>query len=341
MVQDRAIISLVSITRVSAVVLEPVSLFEFGVAVEVFGIDRTADGVPSFEFRVCSPTPGVPLAAKDVATITVTAKHGLDAVAGSDLVIVCATPIRPASGYPEEMLDALRTAHEDGAIVLSLCSGAFALGAAGLLDGRQSITHWMHTAALQESYPLTEVLQKGLFVHADRVVTSAGSAGGIDASLYVVRQEWGASIANKIARRMVVPPQRDGGQLQFIETPIPSSASESLAPLMTWVLTHLDEEHTASSLARKAVMSERTFSRRFIAETGTTPHRWVTQQRVLAARRLLEESDLGVEQISYRVGFKSPVVLRDHFRRAVGLTPKDYRRTFAIADEVNTERLAS
>jgi AraC family transcriptional activator FtrA len=331
----------VSITQVSVIVLEPVSMFEFGVAVEVFGLDRTADGIPPVDFRVCSPTPRVPLAVKEVSAASVIAEHELSAVAGSDLVIVCATPIRPAAGYPQEMLAALRTAHVEGATLLSLCSGAFALGAAGLLNGRRSTTHWMHTTELQETYPLTEVKQQALFVQDGGIVTSAGTAGAIDASLELVRQEWGASTANKIARRMVVPPQRDGGQLQFVEMPIPSAHSDSLSPLLTWVLTHLDQEHTATSLARKAVMSERTFSRRFMAETGTTPHRWVTQQRVLAARRLLEESDLGVEQIATRVGFSSAVVLRENFRRAVGVAPKDYRRGFAISRPGNSERLAS
>jgi transcriptional regulator GlxA family with amidase domain len=262
-------------------------------------------------------------------------------VAGSDLVIVCATPIRPPSDYPPEMLAVLRAAHEQGATLLSFCSGAFALGAAGLLNGRSSTTHWLHTDELQETYRLTTVKQKALFVHDGRIVTSAGTAGAIDASLDLVRQEWGVSTANKIARRMVVPPQRDGGQLQFVEMPIPSATCESLTPVLTWVLTHLDQEHTATSLARRAVMSERTFSRRFLAETGTTPHRWVTQQRVLAARRLLEESDLGVEQISTRVGFNSAVVLRENFRRVVGVAPKDYRRAFATSEEDNSERLAS
>lgn len=316
-------------------------MFEFGVAVEVFGVDRTADGVPAVDFRVCSPTPRVPLSVKDVPAAEVTAKYDLDVVVGSDLVIVCATPIRRASDYPKELLAAVRAAHDEGAIVLSLCSGAFVLGAAGLLDGRRSTTHWMYAEELQQSYPLTKVRPKGLFVDDGRILSSAGTAGSIDASLHLVRREWGAAVANTIARRMVVPPQRDGGQLQFVETPMPSSSSESLTPLLMWVATHLDEDHTATSLARRAVMSERTFSRRFIAEIGTTPHRWVTQQRVLAARRLLEESNLGVEQISSRVGFNSSVVLRENFRRVVGLAPKDYRRRFSAPRVDDLERLFS
>ncbi|SER07119.1 DJ-1/PfpI family protein [Microlunatus flavus] len=239
------------------------------------------------------------------------------------------------------MLATLAAAYESGSILLSMCAGAFALGAAGLLDGRRSTTHWMHADELQESYPLTDVRAKGLFVEDERIVTSAGTAGSIDASLHLVRREWGAAVANTIARRMVVPPQRDGGQLQFVEAPIPGASSESLAPLLTWVITHLEEEHTAVSLARRAVMSERTFARRFIAETGTTPHKWVTQQRVLAARRLLEESDLSVDQISSRVGFNSAVVLRENLRRVVGLAPKAYRRRFATLVADDAARLVS
>jgi len=318
----------VSLSTVSVILVEPVAVFEFGVAAEVFGLDRTDDGVPSIDFRVCTATPGVPLATGTGAPFMITAVHGLDAVVGCDLVIVSATDVRPAAEYPLEVLEVLRAAHAAGAVLLSLCSGAFVLGAAGLLDGRACTTHWRLADALEQAHPEAKLDPRALFVDDGSIVSSAGTAAAIDACLHLVRRELGTAVATKIARRMVVPPQRDGGQQQFVERPIPACTADSLSPLLAWVLEHLAEPHTAASLARRAVMSDRTFARRFSAETGTTPHKWLTQQRILAARGLLEESDLGVEQIAARVGFNSAVVLREHFRREVGLAPADYRRRF-------------
>lgn len=316
---------------VSVVLVEPVAVFEFGVAVEVFGLDRTEDGVPPFDFRVCAVTRDRPLATKNTAAIGIVATHGLDAVPGSDVVVVSATAVRAPEDYPAEVLDALRRAHRAGATMLSLCSGAFLLGSAGLLDGRDCTTHWMYAEELARTFPGARVDPRALYVDDGDIITSAGTAAGIDACLHLVRRELGTAVATRIARRMVVPPQRDGGQQQFVEAPVPERSADSLAPLLAWVVGHLAEEHTAASMARRAVMSERTFARRFVAETGTTPHRWLTQQRVLAARSLLEETRLGVEQIAHRVGFNSAVVLREHFRREIGLAPVDYRRRFCPA----------
>lgn len=313
--------------RVSVIVAEPVAMFEFSTAVEVFGLDRTDEGYESFDFRVCALDPDRPLAAKSTAAFTVTATHGLDGVRGSNLVIVSATP-RSQDGYPLEILEAIRQAHADGAIVLSVCSGAFILGAAGLLDGRTSTTHWMYADALQSEFPNTIVDEGVLYVDNGDVITSAGTSAGIDAALHLVRRELGTEIANRIARRMVVPPHRDGGQRQFVDMPIPTDESASLGGLLPWIVDNLVVQHTSQSLARRANMSERTFARKFQAETGTTPHKWITQQRILQARRLLEETELGVEEIADCVGFNSGVVLRDHFRRHVGLAPVDYRRRF-------------
>ena len=321
-----------ALKRVSLVTLPPVAIFEFGVAVEVFGVDRRDNGIEPFDFRVCAVEPGVPLPAKDVDPFTITPQHGLEEVPDSDLVIVSATLVREDADYPPEVLDVLRAAHANGATLLSLCSGSFVLGAAGLLDGRRSTTHWIYTDLMQRRFPATTVDPSVLFVEDDRVITSAGTAAGIDACLHLVRKELGTAVATTIARRMVVPPQRDGGQQQFVDLPIPECASDSLAPLLDWLVEHLDEDHTISSLATRAMMSERTFARRFAAATGTTPYKWLTAQRVLAARSLLEESDLPVEQIASRVGFNSAVVLRDHFRRAVGVAPSDYRRRFGMAE---------
>ncbi len=317
------------LSSVSVILIEPIAVFEFGVAVEVFGLDRSDDGVQPFDFRVCSVTPGTPLATKNISPFTITATHGLDGVVGSDLVIVAATLVRESGGYPPEVLQVLRAAYDAGATLLSLCSGSFVLGAAGLLDDRACTTHWKYVDDMRSAYPSARIDPRALFVDDGNIVTSAGTAAGIDACLHLVRRELGTAVANKIARRMVVPPQRDGGQQQFVEMPIPECIADSLAPVLTWVLGNLAEPHSASSLAKHAMMSDRTFARRFSAETGTTPHRWLTQQRILAARSLLEESDLGVEQIATRVGFNSAVVMREHFRREIGLAPVDYRRRFA------------
>ena len=277
---------------------------------------------------MCSTTPGRLFDTNNVSPFSVATPFGLDAVVGSDLVIVSATAVRAAEDYAVEALSVIREAHAAGSTLLSLCSGSFVLGAAGLLNGRHCTTHWKYVEAMAQAYPEALIDPRALYVDDGDIITSAGTAAGIDACLHLVRRELGTAIATKIARRMVVPPQRDGGQQQFVEMPIPECTADSLAPLLTWVLAHLDQDHTATSLAKRAMMSDRTFARRFSAETGTTPHKWLTQQRILAARSLLEESDLGIEQISARVGFNSSVVLREHFRREIGLAPADYRRRF-------------
>lgn len=313
---------------IGVVLVEPVAVFEFGVATEVFGLDRTADGVPAFEYRVCTADPRKPLKTKTTTAITITATHGLDGLHDCDLVIVSATLPRGNGRYPEEVLEALRTAHRNGATLLSVCSGAFILGEAGLLEGRNCTTHWMYADQFATRYPSANVDARALYVDDGDIVTSAGTAAGIDACLHLVRRELGTAVATRIARRMVVPPQRDGGQQQFVQMPVPECTADSLAPLLTWMAENLADDHSARSLARRAMMSERTFARRFVAETGTTPHKWLIGQRVLHARTLLEESDLSIEQIADRVGFNSPVVLREHFRRQIGLAPVDYRRRF-------------
>ena len=314
------------IRSVAVVLVEDCAVFELGVLCEVFGIDRTDDGVPAFDFRICGERPGEPLPTGLGAAIV--PSHGLDAVRGADLVAVPAARVR--EDYPPAVLEALRQAHRDGAIVLSVCSGAYLLGAAGLLDGRPCTTHWRHVGALAARFPSARLDPDVLFVDDGDLVTSAGTAAGIDACLHLVRREVGSAAATAIARRMVVPPQRDGGQRQFIEQPLPAEA-DSLQPLLDEVLDELDRDHTVASLAERARMSERTFARRCVAETGTTPHRWLTTQRVLLARRLLEQTTLGVDTIADRCGFGSGALLRHHFRKVVGIAPADYRRSFRAA----------
>jgi len=304
-------------------------MFELGVVVEVFGVDRTDDGVPAIEFRACTEQPGEPIAMDN--SLTLTTENGLSEADGADLVIA------PAYDYSqpptEAVMDIFRRAHERGAWVLSVCSGAFLLGEAGLLDGRSCTTHWRHTDELRRRFPDATVDPDVLFVEDDRVITSAGTAAGIDACLHHVRCELGAGVATKIARRMVVPPQRDGGQRQFIDLPVPDCEAESLSPLLTWMREHLAEEQPVRVLARRAAMSERTFARRFSAETGTTPGKWLLAQRLHHARTLLESSDVPVETVAVRSGFGSAALLRHHFSTQVGVAPAEYRRTFRTPDE--------
>jgi len=299
---------------------EPVALFEYGVLAEVFGIDRTDAGVPAFDFRVCAQSPG-PLDSQNGTSVT--AAYGLEAVADADLVAV---PASPAARNPSaEVVQVLRDAVDRGAWVLSVCSGAYTLGAAGILDGRNCTTHWEHAAELAASHPLARVDPDVLYVRDGTVITSAGTAAGIDAALYLVRTELGSAVATTIARRMVVPPHRDGGQRQFIDRPVPTTTAESLGPVLAWMLEHLDEGFTVDDLARRSAMSSRTFARRFVAETGTTPHQWVTDQRVLRARALLEGTDLPVEAVARDAGFGSAALLRHHFTRCTGITPTAFR----------------
>ena len=230
---------------------------------------------------------------------------------------------------PAEVLDALRRAHARGAWVMSACTGAFALGAAGLLDDRRCTTHWRHTdrtgrARSRRPRSTPDVL----YVADGNVLTGAGTAASVDAGLHVIREEHGSAVATMLARRMVVPPHRDGGQAQFIETPVMPVECETLQPVLTQVLETLDQPHTVETMAELAHMAPRTFARKFRAETGATPHDWLTGQRLLFARRLLEDSDLGVDAIADRAGFGSAATLRHHFAHRLSTTPQAYRGTF-------------
>ncbi len=324
--------------KVAVLVLPGVAPFEFGVICEVFGIDRSADGVPNFDFKVCGPEAGKPLRMSIGAHIT--PDHGLDSLVGADLVAIPAIASQNG-GYLPEALDAVRKAVDAGAIVLTVCSGAFVAGAAGLLDGRPCTTHWMHADDLAQMYPTAKVDRNVLFVDDGNLITSAGTAAGIDACLHLVRRELGSEVTNTIARRMVVPPQRDGGQRQYIDQPIPVRCSDGFAPHLDWILTNLDKPHTVGTLAKLASMSARTFARRFVEETGRTPMQWVTDQRVLYARRLLEETDLDIDHVADKSGFGTATLLRHHFRRVIGVTPSDYRRRFACGDSSDSEVAAT
>jgi len=310
--------------RVAVLVLDNVAPFELGVLCEVFGTDRVKDGFPGYEFHTCSPDGG-PVRTKSGWTLTPTAD--LAPLETADLVAVPAYPLDCPT--PPEVADALRRAADRGAYVLSVCSGAFLLAEAGLLEGRRCTTHWQYADELARRYPDLKVDPDVLYIADDNIMTSAGTAAGIDLCLHLIRREHGSAIASALARRMVVPPHRDGGQAQYVEAPVPRTAdAPTLEPLLSWLVTTLDREHTVESLAARAHMSSRTFARRFRAETGTTPHDWLTAQRVLLARRLLEDTDLGVDAIALRAGFGTAAMLRHHFTRRVATTPQQYRTTF-------------
>jgi AraC family transcriptional regulator, transcriptional activator FtrA len=315
-----------TLRSVVVVIDEGVAPFEFSIPCEVFGIDRSSQGMPKFEFAVCSVHPG------PVRTSTgfqVIASHDLSAMEQADLVLI------PPSGedheLPEHVVAALKRTIARGGRVASLCTGSFTLARAGLLDGRRSATHWFHEDKFRAEFPHIELLTDVLYVEDGPIITSAGTAAGIDMCLHLVRQAHGAEAANGIARRMVVPPQREGGQAQYVRTPVRPQECATLAPVLDWAREHLGDELPISTLAAKAAMSERTFARRFREETGTTPHQWLQSQRVALAETLLERGDLGVEQVAQECGFGSAAMLRHHFNRRRRTTPVAYRRAFSTA----------
>lgn len=312
--------------NVAAVLLDGVHPFELGVVCEVFGLDRSDEGLPVYDFAVVSAE-GRTLSTH-VPGFTVSTPYGLERLEEADLIAVPASDRNVTRDCPPELLDALRRAVDRGARVLSVCSGVFVLGAAGLLDGRHCAAHWRHAEILARRFPRAIVEPDVLYVDADPVITSAGTAAGIDACLHIVREEQGPEVANKIARRMVVPPHRDGGQAQYIERPLPRSRCDTVGEVLAWMERHLDEEVTVEQLAARAHMSPRTFARRFQQETGTTPYRWILRQRVLLAQRLLEATNETMDTIAWRTGFGTAAALRHQFARSLGTTPQAYRRTF-------------
>ena len=315
--------------NVAVVVLDGFTPFEMGVVCEVFGVDRTDDGLPAYDFAVVASQPGP---VRSSVGFTIETAFGLDRLAEADLVVISAVSDEwLAASFPEALLDTMRATVARGGRVLSVCTGAFALGAAGLLDGRRCTTHWRHAKELSRRHPAAIVNPSVLYVDEDPVITSAGTAAGIDACLHLVRKEQGTRVANGIARRMVVPPHRDGGQAQYVERPLAPVSCDTLAEVIGWMERHLDQQVTVRQLAARARMSPRTFARRFVQETGTTPLRWLTGQRILLAQEMLEETDETVDLIAERAGFGNATALRHHFRLWRQTTPHAYRHAFRPA----------
>ncbi|MFD3450941.1 helix-turn-helix domain-containing protein [Streptomyces sp. NPDC058691] len=302
-------------------------IFESSIPLSVFGIDRQDAGVPRYRLLVCAGEDG-PL--RTTGGLELSAPYGLEALSRAGTVVVPAWR-SISQPPPPEALDALRRAHEEGARIIGLCTGAFVLAAAGLLDGRPATTHWMYAPTLAKRYPSVHVDPRELFVDDGDVLTSAGTAAGIDLCLHVVRTDHGSEAANALARRLVVPPRRGdwGGQPRHLDRSLPEEiGGDPLAEVVAWALEHLHEQFDVETLAARAYMSRRTFDRRFRTLTGSAPLQWLITQRVLQAQRLLETSDYSVDEVAARCGFRSPVALRGHFRRQLGSSPASYRAAF-------------
>ncbi|CAL9558073.1 helix-turn-helix domain-containing protein [Streptomyces atacamensis] len=295
--------------------------FELALAYEVFEAAPAGVAGPWYDFAVCGPGP------VRAGRFLLSPDHGLDRLPLAGTVIVPGWADVDEEP-PADLVDAVRAAHEAGARLVSLCTGAFVLAAAGLLDGLRATTHWAHTRALAARYPQVEVDPDVLYVDNGSVLTSAGKAAAMDLCLHLVRLDRGSSVANAVARRLVVPPQRDGGQAQFVTTPVPAPAHHPLAELLPWVLERLDRPLTVEDLARRARMSSRNLGRHFRAAAGTTPLQWLLTQRIRRAQELLETTDESVEAIAAATGMGTATTLRRHFNRTLGVSPDAYRRTF-------------
>lgn len=305
-------------------VAEGSMLFEAAAACEVFGTDHSELVDPWYSFRVCGSRQ-----ARVGGWLRADTTHSLDALVSAHTVIVPAQDDIEGDP-PGELIDAVRAAHAAGARMVSLCTGAFVLAAAGLLDGRRATTHWAHAELLAARYPRVTVDAGVLFTDETDVLTSAGKAAGMDLCLHIVRTDHGATVANALARHLVVPPHRDGGQAQFIPAPVTHGRDHPLADLLPWALDRLDQPLTVEDLARQAAMSSRNLARHFHAVTGTSPLRWLLSQRVRLAQELLESGDDSVEHIAARTGMGTSATLRRHFARVTGLPPEAYRRTFGM-----------
>lgn len=312
--------------RVVVPVLEHTSLFELAVPVGVFGLPLGSDGRGWYDLTVCSTSPTTHHAA---GGLRLQAERGLDAILEADLVVV---PACIMEGYeqPRELVEHLAEAHARGARVAGICSGAFVLAEAGLLDGREATTHWMYAEELRRRFPQVRVSEDALYVDEGSVLTSAGTAAGLDLCLHIVRNDFGSARAMEVSRRMVVAPHREGGQSQYAPARLPDADGESgLAPVLDWASSRLAQSLTVDDLAAQAGMSTRTLGRRFAEETGTTPVRWLNDQRIDRARALLETTDFSIDRVARESGLGTESNLRQHFRDRLDTTPSAYRRAFS------------
>jgi AraC family transcriptional regulator, transcriptional activator FtrA len=312
---------------VVALAYDRLCTFEFGCTVELFALERPELDVQWYDFAVCAVEPGPIRAA---GGILISAPYDLDLLARADTIVIPGW--RDADeAPPEALLAQLRAAHARGTRLCSICSGAFVLAAAGLLDGQRATTHWRYTDRLAQRFPAIEVLPGDLYVDSGQVITSAGSAAGLDMLLHLVRRDYGARVGNLVAQRLVVSPHREGGQAQYLPRPMAHDERGRLTRLMDWVRTNPAERHTVASMAARAAMSERTLQRQFQDATGFGPVEWVTRERIAVAKDLLETSGLPLAQLAQQAGFGSEESLRHHFRRVAATTPGAYRRRFTPA----------
>jgi len=310
---------------IAVLALDGVVAFDLGVPTQVFGAARDATGTPFYAVRICGST------VRSTAGFAVVPEHDLSALATADTVIVPGVGAGPPvtdGTVPAEVAAALQAAAARGARIVSICTGAAVLAAAGLLDDRVAASHWAWAGRLRRLYPQVKWDFDVLFVDDGDVLTSAGVGAGVDLCLHIVRTDHGTAVANTAARRCVVPPWRDGGQAQYIDRPIPAVAGSGTEPARVWALARLAETVSLEEMAGHARMSVRTFTRRFREETGLSPARWLVQQRVAHARLLLESTDLAVDVVARRSGLGSATALRQHLHAAIGVAPSAYRRTF-------------
>ncbi|MEM1207590.1 MAG: helix-turn-helix domain-containing protein [Acidobacteriota bacterium] len=320
--------------RIAVAIYDGLLGFEFGIASEIFGLDRRGLGVPWYDYLPCRVEPG-PLRTNH--GLSIEPQGDLDDLIAADTILLPGWRRPPEQLPPAPFLDALRAAHRRGARMVAICTGAFALAEAGLLHGRRATTHWIHAEALQRRFPTVRVDADALYVHDRGISTSAGSAAGLDLCLAIVREDFGVAVANTVARRMVAPVHRDGGQSQYAELPSPIPDDAGLGSVLDHMLAHLDRALVVDDLARSAGLSPRTFQRRFRAQTGMSPHRWLTRQRVVRARELLESTDYSVEQVATRSGLGSAANLRKHLASHLGTTPRAYRSAFRAGDGESTD----
>lgn len=314
--------------RVAVLAFDGLSMFEFAVAVHVFGSHDGPELTDWYDTVVCAVSNEVRMD----NGLTMQVPRRLASLRAADTVVV--PPCDDADAVPEAVLTALRRAHARGTRILSLCTGAFVLARAGLLDGRRAVTHWAECDRFADAFPSITVEPSALYIDDGDILTSAGSAASIDLCLHIVRLDHGAEVAGRLARSMVVQPHRDGGQAQYIETPMPAANGPGpLSNILSWMAEHLDEPMTVVDLARRASMSPRSFARHFSSTTGSTPHRWLVVRRIGFAQQLLETSDLSVDVVAERTGLGNAANLRKHFARQVGTSPSAYRRSFGRTGE--------